>query len=146
MKKTQIIISLFSLAFFIVVFAGLSACKGQEKSSDQEKGQAEDIDVVLNFNWFHYHEAGGNDTLSFKHKPFDFPPSRGRIGFMMMENNKLEFWAIGPTDIPEKLQGSWSLTDGVLDFSVKGSDMVQGFEQSYQIIKAEKDLFILFRK
>ena len=64
----------------------------------------------------------------------------------MMGNNMLEFWAIGPTDIPEKLQGSWSTGDGILSFSLNGSEMVQGFEQSYQIIKVEKDLFILLRK
>ena len=62
-----------------------------------------------------------------------------------MKNNQLEYWAIGPTDIPEKLSGTWSLDEKNLYFSVSGKGMIKGFEESYRIIQAENDLFILLR-
>jgi hypothetical protein len=146
MKNTPSKAGLLFWAIALILLPEINACKGQEKTPNSNQGVSDEIEMVLNLGWFHSHEEGGGDTLSFRHKPFDFPPSRGRVGFILMENERLEYWAIGPTDIPEKLQGSWNIADGNLYFSVKGSEMVSGFEASYRIIKAEKDLFILLRK
>ena len=90
------------------------------------------------------HEEIGGDTMTFRHEPFEFAPSRGRVGFKLMKENQLEYWAIGPTDIPEKLNGSWSLEEKDLYFAVSGKGMIQGFEESFRIIKAENDQFILY--
>ena len=146
MKSTLSQISVIIWFFVLAIIPVIYGCKGQENANTSKKSSSDNIDIVLNFNWFHSHEEGGGDSLTFRHKPFVFPPARGRVGFKLMENNQLEYWAIGATDIPEKLNGSWSLEKGDFNFSVSGNERVNAFEMSYRILKAEKDLFILLRK
>jgi hypothetical protein len=62
-------------------------------------------------HWIHSHEEDTPTEMVFRPANFNFPPSRGRHGFELQRDGTYVETAIGPTDKPQKAQGSWVLED-----------------------------------
>ena len=146
MKTSQLRVSLLSAAY-VVSLIFLFSCKGQEKSESNEGSEANVPEVMQDIQWTHSHEEDqdNGETMYFRHAPFEFPVSRGRIAFTLKSSGEVQYWNIGPTDIPEEMGGTWTIKDGKLFLSINSSTNMKGFEQTYEIVKAEKDLLILKR-
>src|SRR5690606_14576546 len=59
--------------------------------------------------WLHSHEEDQGDIITYRPNTFDFPPSRGRTGFALNENNVFVQYEIAPTDGLEERLGKWKL-------------------------------------
>ena len=63
----------------------------------------------LHQNWVHSHEEDTDTEMVFRPATFKFPRSRGRKSFELKPDGGLVETRIGPTDRPEKIQGTWKL-------------------------------------
>lgn len=69
--------------------------------------------------WLHSHEEDSEGNQVYRPADFPFPPSRGRDGFELRADGTLVDRGIGPTDRPQKTEGTWKLEDdGTLVFDV----------------------------
>ncbi len=128
----------------VAVFALLIlSCKGNEKSSGNSEKTEVDLSPCFDYTWFRSFEEETDENWKFRHEPWEFPPALGREGMKFNRDNTLEFWAIGPTDIPEQLTGKWYLNGDQLNLVVKGSGITQDFNRTYFVIEANQELLIL---
>jgi len=67
------------------------------------------LSEILNRTWRHSHEEDTGNEMVFRPANFDFPPSRGRIGFNLKPGGSAIVESIAPTDGPSKQNGSWKL-------------------------------------
>ena len=65
--------------------------------------------TALHGHWIHSHEEDTPMEMVFRPATFPFPPSRGRQGFELRPDGTAMEIGIGPTDAPQKTQGSWKL-------------------------------------
>ena len=70
--------------------------------------------AALERRWIHSHEEDSAGTMVFRPDDFAFPPSRGRMGFELGPGGGYVETAIGPTDRPEEVTGTWTLADGTI--------------------------------
>jgi hypothetical protein len=61
--------------------------------------------------WVHSHEEDSETEMVFRPETYDFPPSRGRVSFLLRDDGSFTDWGIGPTDRTEKSTGAWELED-----------------------------------
>lgn len=81
-------------------------CKKNSDAKTMTKNLA-----LLEKTWLHSHEESRGDTMVFRPNTFDFPPSRGRIGFKMDADGTFHQFDIAPTDGLEEHQGRWVMPD-----------------------------------
>jgi len=93
-----------ALLLCLVLIAG--TCK--KKSA---KETMEITNALMGKTWLHSHEEDHGDTLVFRPNSYDFPPSRGRIGFQLEANGNLKQYDIAPTDGLEEKAGKWQMRD-----------------------------------
>ncbi|MBK0404141.1 hypothetical protein I5M27_14190 [Adhaeribacter sp. BT258] len=67
--------------------------------------------ALLGKTWLHSHEEDRGDTLVYRPNSYDFPPSRGRIGFQLEADGNLKQYDIAPTDGLEEKAGKWQIRD-----------------------------------
>lgn len=92
-------------AAFLVCFALLAGtCKKKTTPQDMTKNLA-----LLQKTWLHSHEETRGDTLTFRPNSYDFPPSRGRIGFKMDADGTFHQYDIAPADGLEEHLGRWEM-------------------------------------
>lgn len=65
------------------------------------------MDKIMDIYWQHSYEDDKGDTLAFRPKEYDFPPSRGREGFEFKENGVFKKYAIAPADGIITINGNW---------------------------------------
>lgn len=62
---------------------------------------------VYGKTWLNSHEEDSADVKTYRPNSFDFPPSRGRTGFMIQEDGRFIRYGIAPTDGLEEQPGKW---------------------------------------
>ena len=67
------------------------------------------IPGVLHQRWLHSHEEDTDTEMVFRPATFNFPRSRGRMGFELKRDGGLIEIGIAPTDGPLETQGRWKL-------------------------------------
>jgi hypothetical protein len=69
----------------------------------------EDLQTCILGHWIHSHEEDAQGIMVYRPANYNFPPSRGRIGFDFREGGKLVYYGIGPADGSENYSGSWGI-------------------------------------
>lgn len=64
---------------------------------------------ILHQHWVHSHEEDTDTEIVFRPAGFNFPRSRGRIGFELKHDGGLVETGIAPADGPQQTQGTWKL-------------------------------------
>jgi len=88
--------------------------------------------------WVHSHEEDTPTTTVYRLADFPFPPSRGRKGFQLDPGGTMIARKPGPTDQSVKSDGTWKLSDDLLELSPKG-----GSTQSLTLDLVEPDRLIV---
>lgn len=65
--------------------------------------------VILGKHWIHSHEEDKGDVKVYRPSTFNFPISRGRDGFEIMQNGTFIVYGIGKADTLDKTFHSYSL-------------------------------------
>jgi hypothetical protein len=58
-------------------------------------------------HWIHSHEEDTKDVAVYRPVDYNFPPSRGRVGFEFMEDGNLIYYGIGYADGSNQSSGHW---------------------------------------
>jgi hypothetical protein len=66
---------------------------------------------LVDKTWLHSYEEDAGDTIVFRPNTYDFPPSRGRTGFMLEAGGVIKRYEIAPTDGLEEQLGEWEQVD-----------------------------------
>ena len=61
----------------------------------------------------------------------------------LLNETEMMFFAIGPTDVPAELEGTYTDSKGVLRFNVIGGQGVPSFERAYQVFESNADLIVM---
>jgi hypothetical protein len=67
------------------------------------------LSEIFNQSWRHSHEEDTGSEMVFRPASYDFPPSRGRIGFRLTRDGSAIVDSIAPADGSREQNGSWSL-------------------------------------
>jgi hypothetical protein len=59
-------------------------------------------------HWIHSYEEDKDDIQVYHPSTFNFPLSRGRMGFEIEKNGKFIQYGIGPDDRQKKVEGNWT--------------------------------------
>lgn len=95
-----------------------------------------------------YEEETGNGVHIYRNTSFDFPLSRGRTGFEILENGRFIEYAIGPDDRPLQHEGKWiycaktkiiDITFNKIDLNTKGHHKETNPPYSLEIVSLDKD-------
>lgn len=86
-----------------------ATCKKKSAKETMEITKA-----LVGKTWLHSHENDRGDTIVYRPNSYDFPPSRGRTGFMLEANGTVHQYDIAPTDGLEEKAGKWSMRNGNL--------------------------------
>lgn len=70
-------------------------------------GNANVPDAVYGQTWLYSYEEDSADVHTYRPNTFDFPPSRGRTGFMVQKDGTFIRYGIAPTDGLEEQPGTW---------------------------------------
>lgn len=78
-------------------------------SSDgtREHEKMQELRKCILRHWIHSHEEDTKEVAVYRPVDYNFPPSRGRVGFEFMEDGELNYYGIGYTDGSEKFPGRW---------------------------------------
>ena len=123
------------VALIAAVWCGLPACKVQRERSALA---LEAKDSLLYGAWMHSQEEDQDGLRVYRRVGFKFPPSRGREGMEFLANGVLVYDAIGPTDVPLHLPGTW----GFSGKSALRLTLENGRQFSLQLKQAEKDKLV----
>ena len=88
------------LCLLSLVLAAVT-CKKNDKLAAQ----------LVDKTWLHSYEEDAGDTIVFRPNTYDFPPSRGRTGFMLEAGGVIKRYEIAPTDGLEEQLGVWEQVD-----------------------------------
>lgn len=77
---------------------------------------------IIDIYWQHSYEDDKGDTIAFRPKEYDFPPSRGREGFEFKENGLFYKYMIAPADGIVTVQGSWKKLEEKNTFFIQLND------------------------
>ena len=58
-------------------------------------------------HWIHSHEEDTKEVAIYRPVTYNFPPSRGRVGFEFMEDGEMVHYEIGYADGPKQSVGRW---------------------------------------
>lgn len=67
---------------------------------------------TLHRTWRHSHEEDQGGSLVFRPEPHPFPPSRGRYGFALQADGRMDSLGPSPADQPERRGGGLWRIDG----------------------------------
>ncbi|WP_018477049.1 hypothetical protein [Pontibacter roseus] len=73
----------------------------------RKKAEAE----LLGQTWLHSYEEDEDNIMVYRPNSFDFPPSRGRTGFVLEREGVAKQYVIAPTDGLEEQLGLWEYKD-----------------------------------
>ena len=62
--------------------------------------------------WIHSYEEDKDDIQVYHTSTFNFPLSRGRMGFEIEKNGTFTHYGIGPDDRQKKVEGNWTIGEG----------------------------------
>ena len=100
--------------------------------------------ALVGKTWLHSHEDDRGDTIVYRPNSYDFPPSRGRTGFMLEADGSVHQYNIAPTDGLEEKAGKWTLRDEkFMDITFPNKSST---DYEIEIISAEPNLLKVKRK
>ncbi len=102
-KQYHISLALFLGLLFLSCNGGLK--KGQNGDKAPE---------ALYNHWVHSHEEDTEEAKVYRPGSYEFPPSRGREGFQVLEDGTFLYHAIAPADGNITKKGIWKWEDGKL--------------------------------
>jgi hypothetical protein len=70
---------------------------------------ATDIPKEIFKFWVHSSEEDDKDTIVYRPRDFEFPPSRGRSGFEIKQNREFVLYGLNPSDRPIKVTGHFEV-------------------------------------
>jgi hypothetical protein len=62
--------------------------------------------------WIHSYEEDKDDIQVYHTSTFNFPLSRGRMGFEIEKNGTFIQYGNGPDDRQKKVEGNWTIGEG----------------------------------
>jgi hypothetical protein len=62
-------------------------------------------------HWIHSYEEDKDDIQVYHPSTFNFPLSRGRMGFEIQKNGVFTQYGIGPDDRQKKIEGNWTIEE-----------------------------------
>ena len=93
--------------------------------------------------WFHSHEEDVGNRMIFRKSGFDFPLSRGRIGFRLEKGGSAETISIGSDDRPVKAGAHWHV-QGAKEIIIDG-DEFSGLLTNSTLTLSDTDKIVLQR-
>ena len=100
----------FLIPLIVLILVGMQSVG----CSAQKKGKASKSDKSLPIGtWKHSHEEDQNsssDWKTYRQSSFDFPPARGRNGFILQEDHKIALLQPSPNDMRDTIWGTWAET------------------------------------
>lgn len=80
-------------------------------SSDgtREYEKMQELKKCILRHWVHSHEEDTKEVAVYRPVTYNFPPSRGRVGFEFMEDGEMVYYAIGYADGSEPSSGRWDI-------------------------------------
>lgn len=88
------------------------------------------MDKIIDIYWQHSYEDDKGDTLVFRPKDYDFPPSRGREGFEFKGKGVFHRYVIAPADGINTIYGSWKKLEGENTISI---EMNENMDYNYPV-------------
>jgi hypothetical protein len=67
---------------------------------------------IFEKKWIHSYEEDKDDIQVYHTSTFNFPLSRGRMGFEIEKNGTFTHYGIGPDDRQKKVEGNWTTGEG----------------------------------
>ena len=126
---------------FLLVCMLLMAGTCKKKSA---KETMEITKALVGKTWLHSHEDDRGDTLVYRPNSYDFPPSRGRTGFMLEANGSMHQYDIAPTDGLEEKAGKWTMrNENFMDVTFPDK---KSTDYEVEIISATPNLLKVKRK
>lgn len=100
---------------------------------------------LLQKTWLHSYEEDEGDTLAFRPNTYDFPPSRGRTGFMLEKGGTIRQYEIAPTDGLQEILGRWEFSGNraILVKLQEEEDTLQQYR--FEIISLKDELLKVIR-
>jgi len=89
--------------------------------------------------WIHSREEDHGDEVVFRTEDFDFPPARGRDGFILNDDGSMYHEAPGADDSTTQKPASWHIESGnrlVLEDPDRGSKV-------YEVMSVDNDRLAL---
>ena len=74
----------------------------------RERGMEDWQECILR-QWVHSHEEDTQDMRVYRPAGYNFPPSRGRMGFEFREGGELVYYGIARADGSELSSGRWTI-------------------------------------
>src|SRR5712692_983029 len=96
---------------------------------------------ILNQRWMHSHEEDTDTETVFRPATFNFPRSRGRMGFALRPDGTAVEIGVGPTDRPEEAAGTWRFEGG--SKLVLSTPLASGQTREMEIVSADKDRLVV---
>ncbi|WP_210466388.1 hypothetical protein [Rufibacter roseolus] len=99
---------------------------------------------VYGLTWLNSYEEDSADVRTYRPNTFDFPPSRGRTGFMIQADGTFIRYGIAPTDGLEEQPGKWEAK--AKDRLLVTFDNPKHAPEELEIISVTSELIKLRRK
>jgi hypothetical protein len=135
-------------SLFLKYYPGLLlVCLVLMASTCKKKSAKETLAItkaLVGKTWLHSHEDDHGDTIVYRPNSYDFPPSRGRTGFMLEADGSVHQYDIAPTDGLEEKAGKWAMRkDKFVDVTFPDK---RSTDYEVEIISAEPNLLKVKRK
>ena len=95
------------------------------------------LSKCLQQHWVHSHEEDTQDTLVYRPSDFQFPPSRGRLGFEFLPVGAFVYFPIAPQDGSDRFTGRWTVVSPTKVDIVLDNDVMPPF--SLNIVSCSAD-------
>src|SRR5215210_2386437 len=79
------------------------------RGKPRRDGEMATLQECILRQWVHSHEEDTQDVRVYRPAGYDFPPSRGRVGYEFREGGELVYYGIGRTDGSEVSSGRWTI-------------------------------------
>jgi hypothetical protein len=106
------------------------------------KAMPEDVKPeIICKRWIHSREEDTSTEMVFRPASFNFPLSRGRMGFELRADRSLVEIGSGAADRPQETPGRWDLREGneVLFYPLSSSEP----SRAMQILSADADRLVI---
>ncbi|MFC6998420.1 hypothetical protein [Rufibacter roseus] len=101
-------------------------------------------ETVYGQTWLYSYEEDSADVRTYRPNTFDFPPSRGRTGFMLLKDGNFIRYGIAPADGLEEQPGKWE-SQGKKQIRIQFNNQKHKPEE-IEILLAEPEVMKIRRK
>lgn len=94
-------------------------------------------------HWMHSHEEHVGDVEYFRPSTYQFPPSRGRLGFEIKKEGQFTLYTIAPADGRDQIDGEWIFVPP--DTIIAEFPGIGNRDFQFKIVSCNKELLIIKR-